>query len=272
MPRPLRSEWVIVYITAGYAIIAGLTLWVIKRQADTMERQAKEAASSSAETLAAIKRQGDWMRLSAKSQRLTAKAAILGVKATTNQIKMMKVKERARLVVHKPDVPRIGEPEPIANGQRPIEIVLEVTNEGLTKAFNVRAYAAIAIAKDKKGAPYEIGEQQEFPVTVGSTDNGGTAKICVSGFGLYGNVQCLFPVFTDEETAENLWAGRKFLQISGLLTFTDIFEDSQEFPFRYLWVSQGDNTGESWRSHSLWYDLGVTKSDIDADRQPENPN
>ena len=40
LPRFERPEWVIVYITAIYVLIAACTLWVIKRQADHMEWQA----------------------------------------------------------------------------------------------------------------------------------------------------------------------------------------------------------------------------------------
>jgi hypothetical protein len=68
LPRFERPEWVIVYITIAYAFIAWLTLLAIKRQANTMETQAKEdrksataAAITTADTLAAIRRQADSM-------------------------------------------------------------------------------------------------------------------------------------------------------------------------------------------------------------------
>lgn len=68
LPRFLRPEWVIVYITVLYAFIAWLTLIAIKRQANTMDQQSKDARDSAAsaalvteETLAALKRQADAM-------------------------------------------------------------------------------------------------------------------------------------------------------------------------------------------------------------------
>ena len=49
LPRFERPEWVIVYVTMAYAIIAWLTLRTIKRQADLMERQAADARQASAD-------------------------------------------------------------------------------------------------------------------------------------------------------------------------------------------------------------------------------
>jgi hypothetical protein len=64
LPRFARPEWVIVYITAVYVLISGLTLRAIKRQADTMDTQANDARASNAAaaivtkaTLDAIKEQ-----------------------------------------------------------------------------------------------------------------------------------------------------------------------------------------------------------------------
>lgn len=63
LPRFERPEWVIVYVTIAYVLIATLTMRVIKKQANTMEIQARDARASAAasaltaqETLAAIRR------------------------------------------------------------------------------------------------------------------------------------------------------------------------------------------------------------------------
>jgi hypothetical protein len=50
LPRFVRPEWVIVYVTIAYAIIAWYTLRSIKRQADTMEKQLADAKSSGKHT------------------------------------------------------------------------------------------------------------------------------------------------------------------------------------------------------------------------------
>src|ERR1019366_7995410 len=51
LPRFVRPEWVVVYVTVVYAFIAWLTLNAIKRQANTMEAQAKEAKESAADAM-----------------------------------------------------------------------------------------------------------------------------------------------------------------------------------------------------------------------------
>jgi hypothetical protein len=68
MPRFGRPEWLTVYITAGYVFIAWLTLRAIKRQADIMQEQARDARSSSSgaaataqQTLDALQRQANTM-------------------------------------------------------------------------------------------------------------------------------------------------------------------------------------------------------------------
>jgi hypothetical protein len=47
----IKSEWVIVYVTAIYALIAWLTLKAIKRQGNLMERQAEEARESTTKSI-----------------------------------------------------------------------------------------------------------------------------------------------------------------------------------------------------------------------------
>ena len=47
LPRFLRPEWVIVYITTMYAVMTGLGFWAIRRQADIMDCQAKAMQGNS---------------------------------------------------------------------------------------------------------------------------------------------------------------------------------------------------------------------------------
>lgn len=74
LPRFLRPEWVIVFITAVYVFFTGLMLLTIRRQANTMDRQAKDAtkaadaaALSAQNTLNEIKRQADLMDAQVKA-------------------------------------------------------------------------------------------------------------------------------------------------------------------------------------------------------------
>lgn len=76
LPRFERPEWVIVYITALYALIAWWTLRAIKRQADTMDNTAKEARESSAQATGIAKEAADAAKKSADAALLNAKALI----------------------------------------------------------------------------------------------------------------------------------------------------------------------------------------------------
>jgi hypothetical protein len=148
LPRFLRPEWVIVYITAIYSLIAGLTLWVIKRQADTMELQAKDARKASAdsakttqETLAAIKEQAQAMRDQAnlmvdhklvliesmKAARQSADAAKTGADIATGV-------SVPTLVVHELGVGNVGAVNVEAFFQYP-KIKITIKNYGQTPAF-----------------------------------------------------------------------------------------------------------------------------------------
>jgi len=117
LPRFLRPEWVIVYITAAYSLIAGLTLWVIKRQADTMDTQAKDARDSAA---AAV---------------VTTQATLIAIekqaKELSRQNKNMVSRERARIAIKVLRVEMVD-----LKGINKIPINVE--NLGPTHAFNVR--------------------------------------------------------------------------------------------------------------------------------------
>lgn len=141
---------------------------------------------------------------------------------------------------------------------------MSIANEGSTKAFNVRTYGVISIVKEKKGGRFEIGFQQDVPGTISNTDDGKTVVMYVHGFGLYGGAEYRAPILTNAETAKAIGEGKMFLQVSGLLQYTDIFEDRHELPFKCIWV--GDDTGGPWRTMSKWYDLNVTEEEVDEDR------
>ncbi len=75
LPQFLRPEWITVYITAIYVLIAYLTLHAIKRQSDLMKDQAKDARESATtaavtaqQTLEALRRQVDSMENSERGR------------------------------------------------------------------------------------------------------------------------------------------------------------------------------------------------------------
>lgn len=181
------------------------------------------------------------------------------------QTRAMKDRERARLVVRGPSIPELL---PSLESLKAIVVDLYVANEGTTKAFNARAYAVLNIVSSRDGGPYEIGPQQEFPGTLSNTDNvAQLPKIDITSFGPeFGS-----HIHVDSIIEQKLRAGKLFIQVSGMVTYMDIYDDSHESPFKYIWVSAGDDDGARWLTRSTWYDLGVTKRDVDADRIDQNP-
>jgi hypothetical protein len=233
------------------------TLFYIARQAREMRLQRSE-----------MNAQAGLMAQQLAEMKVANAAAEKSAEAALVQIRAMKDRERARLVIQPINTPEIGKPDPVGDRLRPLHVALIVGNDGLTKAFDVRAYAVVKVVDGKRGGSFEIGFQQELPGTIDNTDGGRRLRMTVTQFGMVGNVEYRSPLYADEETATLLREGQKFLQVSGLLTFKDIFEDNHEVAFKHVWVSQGDDigTGRPWRNMSAWYALGVTAEEVDEDR------
>lgn len=90
LPRFIRPEWVIVYVTVAYSLITLLMWRTIKRQANIMDAQAKDAKESDVQTFAVLKEQTDNATISAKAATVTALAADESAKAALAQIEVMK--------------------------------------------------------------------------------------------------------------------------------------------------------------------------------------
>lgn len=158
---------------------------LVRRQADIMESQAKDARESGAEasktaldTLEEMRfqrkattdalgkqtyemgEQAAALRSSVDVARENAEAAKKSANAALQQIKAMKDRERARLVVRSMSIPELV---PSLEEQKAIVVNVHVANEGATKAFNVRAYAMLDIVNNRNGGPYGIGFQQISP-------------------------------------------------------------------------------------------------------------
>ncbi|MGC2161376.1 MAG: hypothetical protein WA634_05690 [Silvibacterium sp.] len=201
-----------------------------------------------------------------KATEIAAQATKQSVEVALTQTQVMKDRERAILAIRGLDIPELL---PSLENEQAIVVTLYAANEGATKAFHARAYAVLNVVSSRDGERYEIGFQQEFPNTIANTDNATTLpKIKITGLGWEYETY----LHVDTIIERKLRLGELFLQVSGLLIFTDIYEDSHEVPFRFVWVSAGDDDGGHWLTRSTWYDLGVTKADIEADRQDENPN
>ena len=246
------------------AELTGGQLVEMRAQAQIMDAQAGHMASQ----VGLMKQQLTEMQTGSATAKLSAEAAKESADVARSQTKVMKDRERARLIIHGADLPEIGKAEPVADNLHPIVVKLFVANIGPTVAFSARAYAVIDIVKERSGGQYQIGFQQELPVTIRNTDGLTFPTVDVMGLGS----EYRSHLMIDDSTANNLREGKWFLQVSGMLVFTDIYEDIHEFPFRYVWVSEGNDDGGRWLTDARWYIIGVAKSEVDADRITENPN
>ncbi|MBB5066395.1 hypothetical protein [Granulicella mallensis] len=151
LPRFERPEWVIVYITALYAFIAWLTFKPIKRQADLMDTQAKDARKSAADaaitaqnTLDAIRRQADLLK---------------------EQSDLMISKERARLTL---------EPQNITEFQMDIPwdtIDVNIRNYGYTHALNVRLETWCEISDSEDRPNSEKRDSSGVSIVLANTES-----------------------------------------------------------------------------------------------------
>lgn len=108
--RFFTPEWIIVYVTAGYALIAWWTLSAIKRQAKTMEQQRIDSNKSGAETINALNRQITAMESHVEATQNNAKAATLAAQAVINSERpwlIAEVVERKPNLLH---IPEVGDP------------------------------------------------------------------------------------------------------------------------------------------------------------------
>ena len=245
----LRPEWVIVYITAFYVVISGLTLWAIKRQADTMETQAKDARVSDAAsalttqaTLEAIKqqtihlrRQAAWQKMSAKAAMLNAQAALESAKASNKQIKMVKDKERARISVS------VNTKELEVSPAYSFDVIpVEITNDGTTSAFGVRAKADV-FGQPGDDVPY-MGSL--IPLSIPSVIKANSEPtqadvIIVQDIDLSGLDSSPIPYF---------------FHIGGSVEYEDAFGDAHITTFRFrlkVDAAQPIPESTSWRVRSL---------------------
>jgi len=148
LPRFFRPEWVIVYITAIYSLIAGITLWVIKRQADIMEggaidaiKSASDAATTAQGTLDAIKEQARIMRDQANllvDHKLvfieSMKAARQSAEAAKTSADIAAGVSIPTLVIHEFETGDVGAADVSAFFQCP-KVKITVKNYGNTPAF-----------------------------------------------------------------------------------------------------------------------------------------
>lgn len=258
LPRFERPEWVIVYITAIYSAISGLTLWVIKRQANIMEGQAADARGSAAaaavvaqRTLNAIerqvinmRRQVVWSKMSYRASKLNAEAAILSAKAASASVEAFKQRERARFFV----VPfALFDVETTPSGlfaDHYGKASVQLTHVGPTDALNVFGQVKTAVQPHDSPLPDMIEmEDVSLPTVIKS----GHKPIKLS-----------LPIrLADREAVDALKQGNTVLHFFGFISYDDAFGERHETRFRYIWRPQFfrmENGPEA--SNSQWETCG----------------
>ena len=206
-------------------------------------------------TLLAIAEQTAYTARAAEGSQASAEAGKRAAESAFSQIRIMKDKERARLVIREVDKPEVGSPERLMNDMRSVTVRMRVSNEGNSKAFNVEAYGLLTLARDVKGVPYEMGLRQSIASIFDFTGQESSHYVYVSGLGELARGQgCTtgHGLFFEQETIKRIRDGGLFMQVSGMITYQDIFGESHQTPFLFIWRPFGNDIGGDWPVDSYW--------------------
>lgn len=244
LPRFFRPEWVIVYITAVYVFLTGLTFWTIRRQAHTMDRQARDAknaadaaALSGQNTLNEIKRQADLMDAQLKAmgesskqvnrqiemlERSVAATEKSAVTAKEN-IELYISKERARLRVEMKPLVLPPKPDPAYTVNFTVNIY------GPTAAFITESLCVAYIFPMEVIDNPELGVAVMFPIhplpTVIPANS--PPLDCYAFLSLISSDEKFF--------ISEVKARRFFVGIRGFVKYKDVFDRERVTAFRYVW-------------------------------------
>lgn len=289
LPRFFRPEWVNVYITAVYAVIAGLTLFTIKRQADIMDRQAKDTRVSSAQTFDVLKEQTDNLLISAKAATVSAMAADESARAALAQTELMKTqashmasqldemqrqadlmedqirtareRERARISIYEVWPVLFASKSEDIKPNIPMKIEMIVINDGPGSAFNVRArgHTSIGSPVDPRVLSPIVDDPEDwYDLAIPSTirTSGAASKTTVTVTHMAGLMDETYES-VERETVEGVIKGELSLTIGGEITYEDVWGDEHKTPFLYLWDARvgTDVWVGSARVRGGWVDL-----------------
>jgi hypothetical protein len=206
LPRFIRPEWVMVYVTIVYAFLAWLTLRAIRMQAGTMDAQAKDARQAAAdndlvtsETLAAIKRQADAME---------------------RQIAVGVSKERGRLRIEiaQPDLNPIVL-ETLANVSL-YRLQLKIVLDGLTEVKIIESTSLARICTEGREPIIHRLLGTDWPSIV----NPESCPIKAIGVVFVDDGSAL-KTGANEDFAEELRRGKKYFLFESRFRYRDIFGD-----------------------------------------------
>ena len=187
LPRFIRPEWIIVYVTAAYCWITWRILKTIKRQADTMDRQATEARQSSAQQMQGVQASIAEATRAAKAMegiaasmatsveaakenvrisRETADAAIATADATKDSALAMINSQRAWVVIHPGNpAPEVIAAIPGAARAPEIAFAFRIWNKGKTTATKVKVFSRYVLLNKMEDLPEtpQYGPAAELP-------------------------------------------------------------------------------------------------------------
>jgi hypothetical protein len=237
LPRFLRPEWAIVYITTVYVFFTGLTLLAIKRQAKDAAGAAGTAALSAQNTLNEIKRQADLTDAQLNAMQESGKqvnkqiqilersvtATEKSASAASENIELYISKERARLRIEMKPLSLPAVPDPAYT------VDFAVSIYGSTPAFITESLCVAYIFPWEVVDNPELGDKIMFPihslpVTIPANNQ---------------PLDCY--VFLSHNTdSENFFIGearekRMFAGIRGVIKYMDVFGRKRETAFRYTW-------------------------------------
>jgi len=232
LPRFVRPEWIIAYITAAYVFITWLMMRTIKRQADAMDRQAIEARKSGNDAaalatgmLAAIREQAALMRqqvdtmerqlgiaeTSAKAAEDNATAAHIAADAAKMSAKIAKdsleLTQRAFIQVVSMGLNRgripLADDVPVTDDA---SVLLSIKNHGPTRALNVTVKGTLTITPGNKSTAVAPQISYDLPP---ATD----LAIAFDAFNSW----------LDADAIALLKQGKANLQVSLKITYADVF-------------------------------------------------
>jgi hypothetical protein len=205
-------NWVLAIVAGWAGIMALKTLWAVKKQGDLMTRQAD---------------------------------------AMEKQNKAMRDRERARItIVFPPDVPDFLHQSRftlVDETEVWMEMVVSLHNDGLSKAFNVRAWAGMVIQYAVEPFVPEGKKGLSIPEVIRDATLENPVNIVVS--------QILSD--SDVSRVENQSA---FLFLYGEISYDDVFGDQHRTPFRYLWNVDGFYEEGQWQDISSWENQSPTST------------
>jgi hypothetical protein len=238
---PTKDRWDKAAIWIN-AVLAGIgligigvgvgTLLTIKRQADIMEIQAKDARDSAAQTFAILKEQTDNLLISAKAATVSAMAADESAKAAHAQIQMMQDRERCRLSI---------EPLPLTALYTEVQwqkIEFSIANFGATLAMRVRVISNCLLAGNDgspdregfEGAPPQIGNSDALEEHVA----GGHHDACwIQVVRPSDQAKVTVPLFwyPQIEDVERIYS--VYIHVWGRVDYDDIFGNHHFFRYRF---------------------------------------